>query len=523
MSWSTSNDSPTLPVGGELMTKITRRSVDVETERSINEIASSFAEGFVTKMFSDGILQEISMNQLQTYLANPDNYIRELENIANYYYITSGEVFQLFDLAKVLPTLNHKIVVYDKSKNYEKNLMLCNKILNKVKHKQLTRDIISQTISAGTLTGIWLGDKKKPYLYIFDRVDKAFPAYRLNGEWVVQLDLSWLTEMKDIEREVFIKNLSPFVTKQQYETYKGNPNETNRYVDLPQDRTVSIRTHSLKRNQSHGLNWSLTGLYDLQHKKKLKDLEKSIANKIISAIAVLTIGSDKNDGVQSNLKLNKELKRKIHAGVKAALEKNQSQGVTVVSIPDFADIKFPEMKSDALDPKKFESINSDVTSSYGYSRGLTNGEGGNFASLKMNLDIFYKKIAVLLEDIETEVYAKLFNLILPQSISDEYLMVYDKEPPLTLKEKVDILMKLHSQEGFSLKAVVDLMSGIDFTEYVNQSIYEQDILKLQEKIKPYQSAYTSNGTSQTGRPEVDNPTDNTVKSKTNDSNSTPSG
>jgi len=503
--------------------KSDKSTIDIETERSINEIASVFAEGFVSKMYSDGILTEVSISQLQTYLANPDNYIRELEGIANYYYITSGEVFQLFDLARVLPTLNHKIIVYEKSKNYEKNLALCNKTLNRVRHKQLTRDLISQTISVGTLTGIWLGDKKKPYLYIFDRVDKAFPSYMLNGEWVIQLDLSWLDEMKDFERKAFLQNLHPHVTFQQYEQYQKHKSETYRYIDLPQERTVCLRTHTLKRNQSFGLNWSLTGLYDLQHKKKLKDLEKSIANKIISAIAVLTIGSDKNHGEYSNLKLNKELKKKIHAGVKTALEKNQSQGVTVVSIPDFANISFPDMKSDALDPKKFDSINSDVTSAFGYSRGLTNGEGGNFASLKINLDIFYKKISVLLEDIETEVYGKLFNLILPSSASDEYLMVYDKEPPLTLKDKVDILMKLHSQEGFSLKAVVDLLSGIDFSEYVNQSIYEQEVLQLQEKIKPYKSAYTSTGGERDGRPPTDDPTDNTLKSKTSNGNDNPSG
>lgn len=503
-----------------------RKSTDIETERqlsSINEIASVFAEGFVTKMYSDGILTEVSMQQLQQYLANPDNYIKELENIANYYYITSGEVFQLFDLTRVLPTLNHKIVVYDKGKSYEKNLTTCNKLLNKVRHKQLTRDLISQLISVGTLTGIWIGDKKKPYLYIFDRVDKAFPAYMLNGEWVIQVDLSWLKEMESAEREAFIRNMSPYITKQTYEAYANNQTDSLRYIELPQDRTVCLKTHTLKRNQQFGLNWSLTGLYDLQHKKKLKDLEKSIANKIISAIAVLKIGSDKNNGEYSNLKLNKDLKKKIHAGVKTALEKNQSQGVTVVSIPDFADIEFPDMKSDALDPKKFDSINSDVTSSFGYSRGLTNGEGGNFASLKINLEIFYKKISVLLEDIETEVYGKLFNLVLPSSVSDEYLMVYDKEPPLTLKEKVDILMKLHSQEGFSLKAVVDHLSGIDFNEYINQSIYEQEVLQLQQKIKPYQSAYTSIGDNNSGRPESDNPTDNTMKSKTDNGNDTPSG
>ncbi|MNK45790.1 hypothetical protein D3C87_645610 [compost metagenome] len=481
--------------------KKTITDIETETEYSINQLASTFAEGFISNMFGDGIVRDVTMDQLLNYLSNPDNYIKELENLAHYYYITSGEVFQLFDLTRILPTLNHKITVLDKNELYEENLTKCNRILHRVKHKQLTRDIISQVISSGTITGIWLGDKNSPFLYLFERPDKAFPAYRLNGDWVVQIDLSWLDELNNNEREILFKNLNPYIKESDYKKYKQDATDKNRYIDLPQDRSICVRTHTLKRNQPFGVNWATPGLFDIQHKKKLKDLEKAVANKIISAIAVLTIGNDKIEA-QTNLKLNPTLKRKVHSGVKSALEKNQSKGVTVVSIPDFAKLEFPEMKSDALEPKKFDSINNDISSSFGISNALTNGTSANNSAAKINLDVLYKRIAVLLEDIETEVYSKLLRLILPSSDSDDYLMEYDKEPPLTLKDKADFLLKLHVQEGFSLKAVIDNLSGIDFTDYYQQSIYEQDVLKLQEKIKPYQSSFTTQGNDVGGRPTV---------------------
>lgn len=505
--------------------KVQKKLIDNETERlasEIEEMSQIIADSFVSKIFSHGIVNDISIEKLLKYLENPDNYLIELEKIANYYYMISGEVFQLFDLAKVLPTLNYKITVLDKSKNYEKNLILCKKILNKVKHKQLTRDIISQCISAGTVTGIWLGDKRNPYLMIFDRPDKVFPAYRLNGDWVLHFDLAWLDEMQDYEKENMIANLYPYITQKLYENYKKNNNEESRYVELPPERTICVRTHTLKRNQPFGLNWALTGLLDLQHKKKLKDLEKAIANKIISAVAVLTIGSDKFPEY-TNLKLNKSIKKKVHEGVKKALEKSQSQGITLVTVPDFAKLEFPDIKSDALDPKKFDSINLDVTAAYGYSRGLVNGEGGNYSSNKANLEIFYRRIAVLLEDIETEVYGKLFRIILPQSVADDFYMEYDKNPPLTLKDKLEVLMKLHTQEGFSLKAVIDLLDGVDFNEYYNQSIYEQEVLKLQERIQPYANAYIGGKDVKPGRPQIEDPeNDNTIRSKTVDGNNVPS-
>lgn len=72
-----------------------------------------------------------------------------------------------------------------------------------------------------------------------------------------------------------------------------------------------------------GTSWVTPGLYDVLHKKKLKDVERSIANKIINAVAVLTIGTDKGNGEYTNMKLPKAVKQKIHGGVKTALEKNQ--------------------------------------------------------------------------------------------------------------------------------------------------------------------------------------------------------
>lgn len=489
----------------------------------IEKYATSFVNGFISNIFSDGIISEVDVETLKKYFASPDNYQKELESITQYYYISNGEVFQLFDMAKVLPTLNYKIDAFDKNKQYDKNANIINKMLHKVKHKTLTRDVISQTITSGTLCGIWLGGKNNPYFYVFDNLQYVFPSHRINGEWVVTVDLEWLSKMSDNEREVFFSNLSPYITESMYKKYKSNTtNEKYKYIHLPQDRTSVILTHTLKRNQNRGIGWAVQGMYDILHKKKLRDLEKTVANKIINAVAVLTVGSDKNPEY-ANIKLPSPLKKKIHSGVKAALEKNSTNGVSVITIPEFAQLVFPDIKADgSLDPKKFESINKDILTSFGISPAMTSGDGGNFASAKINLDVFYKRLSVLLEEIENEIYGKLFNLVLPSNQSDNFYMTYDKEPPLTNKEKVDILLKLHSQEGFSLKAVIDSLNGVDFDSYINQSIHEQEVLKLPEKIQPYKSAYTSGNNDDNGRPSNENPeTEGAEKSKNNDSNSLP--
>jgi hypothetical protein len=281
-----------------------------------------------------------------------------------------------------------------------------------------------------------------------------------------------------------------------------------------------LRTHTTSRNQRLGIPWATQGLLDIAHKKKLKDMEVAIANKVIRSVAILKLGNDRVPDPP------KPQKKKVVEGVKKALVANEVDGTPVIAIPEWSDLKFNDTKTDALDPKKYATINSDINSSLGTGASMKDGDGGNFASGKINFEIFYKKLAVLLEDIETEVYGKLFKIILSSSVADDYSLIYDKQPPMTLEKKIEILMKLHNMEGFSLKSVIDHLDGIDFTEYVNQSIYEQETLKLQEKIKPYASSYIGNSnvpSDPNGRPSNTDPNnENTIKSKTTDGNSTPS-
>lgn len=500
-----------------------RESVQLQKPEKLNatyeEYMGQFVESFFSPMYSKGIIDEIDIEQLKQYFANPDDYQKELENLAQYYYISNGEIFQLFELTSSLPPLNYKIEAFNKPQNYQTHADKLNQTLYKVHHKSLTRDIIRQEISSGTLVGIWLGKDKNIYPYLFDNLKYIFPAYRKNGEWQALLDLSWFDTLTDVRKKAEFSNLSPYVKQSDYENYKKDT-VNNKYVELPQDRTFVLRTHTLKRNQNLGTNWSTTGLYDVLHKKKLKDLEKAIANKIINAIIVLTIGSeDSKDDKFANLNLNPNLKRKIHSRVKAALDANTKNGVTFVSVPEFAKLDFPDINTgEGLKPDKFNSINADITSSYGLGSAVMNGTGANYNSAKLNSDAFYRRIGVLLEDIEYEVYRKLFNLVLPTNQQDNFVMVYDKESPLTQKDKLDALFKLEAQ-GFAVKPIVDMLDGVSFDSFIEDTLYEQDIMKLKDNIKPYQNTNTLTNNGENGRPssEGDDVTnENTIRSKTNE-------
>lgn len=482
--------------------EIMQQKIDELTKvhNNYDQVIESFVEGFVMDLYNKDIIKRIDNKTLQSWFNNPDENMDKITSLLTYYYIIDGNIFQLYDLISSLPELDYKITVLNKDEQSHDDLNIIKYFLEKkIKHKELTRDLLSQLASKGTLIGTWLGNKKDPYFYVFDNLKYIYPYGRYKGEMVGVIDLEWLGDMSEIERSIVINNLSPLITEGRYKSYKEESNsdkrEKLRYITLPQDKTLVGRIHTLSRNQRLGIPFGTQALFDIQHKQKLKDLEIAISNKIIRAMAVLKMrGKDDND-----IKVSASDKRKVFNSVKKVLERNsKDDGITVVGIPDWATFDFPEIKNGekSLNPEKYESINADLASATGISPVLTNGTGGSYSSAYLNLSILYKRIGILLEKIEV-VYNQLINMVLGKR-GDNYIFQYNTQEPLKPKDKIDVLIKLHSMEGFSLKHVIDNLNGVEWDDYINQSIYEQEELKLQQRIKPYSSAYTSTGNSDGG-------------------------
>lgn len=476
-----------------------------------------------TPMYQHGVLRDIDEKTLQKYLSNPESHKRELEKYAMYQYISNGDIFQLFDLTRVLPNLNYKVKTLKTNGRSDKHTLDIRRCLKDINHKELTRDILSQTITAGTLVGIWVGkentrDKENPYLMIFDDLEYFFPARRKNGKWTVWADLSYFNSVADLDTKIdMLTNLNPYITVEDYENYL-KMGEAYRYIEFPIERSVCIRTHTLKRNQRFGIPWNTQAIYDIKHKEKLRNLEKVASNKVMNAVAVLTLGID--GGESTYKKLGEKLTRSIFNTVKKGLMENKEGEASVVGLPEFAKLEYPSQKTDLLDPEKMESVTVDINNSTGVSRTLSTGTGGNYASAKLNLDILFDRIGELLEVIESEVYNKLIQIILPSTVNKDYYLEYEKTYPLSNSEKATIYQKLASM-GYSLRPLIELL-GQDFDEYIENSIYEIETLKLREKVIPPLTSYTiTDNESNNSEDSEESTNDSTINSKENDGNSLP--
>lgn len=484
---------------------------------------------FLTDMFQRGIIKDVDEKTLQKYMANPEQFKDQLQKYAFYQYISNGDIFQLFDLVRILPNLNYKIKTLKVSKSNEKHTLECRMAMKEINHKELTRDSISQTVSTGTLCGVWVGrenpkSKEYPYPIIFDNLEYFFPGRRKNGKWTVWCDLAYFdSAINEDSKKNLIENLSPYVTYEDYQNYK-NLGEDFRFIEFPVERSICIRTHTLRRNQRFGIPWNTQSIMDIKHKEKLRNLEKVASNKVMNAVAVLTLGLDdvSKDNDRTYKKLGEKLTKSTFESVKKGLMSNEDGEASVVGLPEWAKLEYPSQKSDVLNPDKMDSINSDIRNSTGISSTLTNGEKGNYASAKLNLDIIFDRIAELLESIENEMYNKLIKIILPQTVSNYYYMEYEKSQPLSNKERADLLKGLHDK-GYSLRYLIDLL-GIDFDEFIDNSKYEIQDMKLRKIIVPPLNTnnISANDDNVGGRDtDTTDENDNTVKSKEQGGNKNP--
>lgn len=474
-------------------------------QRSMNEYSDAISdnqEGFVGNLFSDGIEESLDSSTLLEWLSNPDEYHQDIQNYMAYLYYSNGTIYQLFTIIRTLSDLNYSIEVIDSSaKANEKSLQQIRQMLKKVKYKEVTRDILTQACVNGTVVCTWLGDKKNPYLHVFDKTQWVFPKFRRNGDWVAVVDMAWFAEMdEETERQIWFETLKGVVSESDFNAYQNDmSNDEKRYIELPQETTKVIRVNTLFRNQRIGLPMGTQYLSDLLHKQSLRELENTIVNKVVRNVATLTIGTKETPYVS----LNKGVRTKVTKGVYNTLQKSiSSNGTPLAVVPEWAKLEFADLDGlDGLDNDKYESIDNDSSIDSGLPSPMFTGKEGSSASMKYAYTFLYKRIGEILEQIE-DVYNKGFYFILGNK-SDNFYMNFDKRVPLDAEKVLSALQSLHS-EGFAIKPIVDLLPDVEFQDFVTQSIYEQETLDLYSKIKPPATSYTQSGTSddsEAGAPE----------------------
>ena len=492
---------------------------------SYEQTVNNFVDGFILELSEN--IKTINNETLQKWFSNPDSYMEKIQDLLTYYYIIDGNISQLYDLIFSLPQLTYQIKTLKRLDSYEDDIFKIKQVLEKkINHKTLTRTLLIQLAHQGTVLGMWMGNKKEPYYQIFNDLKYVYPYGVYQGKMIGVFDLECIDEYYNTEQEKkdYCNSLKPFLNYNMYKKWKNctdtKKKEELQLIVLPPEISLVARNRILSNNQRLGLPMGTQAIFDLQHKQKLKNLERAIADKIIRALAVIKM-KDKDDNDNT---VKESVQKRVFTQVKKVLEKNTNseEGLTCIGLPSWANFEYPEIKNadKVLTSDKYENVNDDISMGIGMSKVFGNGTGGNYSSANLNLDTIYKKIGSMLEQIE-EIYNQLITIILGKSKGNNYLFEYEKSMPLTNSDKLKTLTTLESQ-GYAVKPLLNML-GIDYEDYINQSLYEIENQKLREKIIPPKTSYTTSGKEE-GNPSGDtsNETnDNTILNKELDGNSNP--
>ena len=212
-----------------------------------------------------------------------------------------------------------------------------------------------------------------------------------------------------------------------------------------------------------------------------------------------------------------------HRTVKnAILTKQNKSGSTVVSVAAGTKINMLDTSNtNIFDSKNEENLNDRMALGLGIAGALLNGVGsGSYAAQEQNLELITRQVCQWVEQIANE----LNKCIAENIIKDKNNKAEVSYLPITCvnqKRMVANFKDLYLQGCGSLTAWA-AACGLSEEVFIALLDHEKEE-KFSEKYLPHQTSFTLSKTdNKGGRPETDNPTENTIKSQGNNGNNMPS-
>jgi hypothetical protein len=486
----------------EIMQEIDKnyKEKDIFTDKHRQDCIA-LAEVVSTWGSSNRTTNNVKVADLYKWLTNPVAYNKQLRNLALYWYGEKGLVTETLELYKTLPNLNSTLQCTDiEDKNYDKLNSQIKNLNYDLSKKSVIRDIVFHTALEGTCIG-YINNKK--YIQMLD-LDYYYPARMKNGRWEVDVDLSKFISNKNQNSTLAWKksnNSIGYIENQPLEVR----NAWNRYNNIDKSQKGNKLTHiytlnmentfvikvRCKQNERWGRPVAMGAFTAILHKELLQEAEKAVIDRVINTLLIGRYGEEGKDGYHPT----PEQAKLVHNQVKSVLNEKTKDGIKLIGIPYWAEIKDLEVSLDIFDPKKYEEIDNDIAIGLGTSSIITTGES-TYASGKINLEMLYSHIFEIIEKIEEEVFDYQFSLITKDG-DCKFNKIFSRAVLLDIKDKITAINKM-VEKGGSIKYLTDEL-GILFDEYVKQTKYEQQTLDLHSIFVPYANS------SQTSGEEIGNP------------------
>lgn len=520
-----------------------------DTEYEFNSFVSN--GGLIDAVFSCGIFNYFSKNQIDNILRDPITYHEEAIKLSNFVYGKNGIVANSIDYMVSLPCLDKIIINKNQNKSQEStekiktNKELMQATLNTIGDKTFIRNALFTEALDG-IAFFYLETRKKApdnknFLtdYDIERITEinalddtsvnvaiiSLPwqytriVGKKNGRYVLAFNLRYFDDWTGDSLDRKLRKYPQEIV----DAYNKRHKDVASYGDwciLNSDRTM-CRKIKCKDTEPWGRSLIIAALEDVLYKDYFVDTKRHVLDEVNNKIIYQTFPEGKEKGTCA---LTKQQQETQHATVKqAVMNKNSRNSMSFFSVAAGTKLDSLDVDIDIFDSKNESDLNNQISLDLGICASLIGAMStGNFAAGQSNLEMITAQLYTWVYEWQNELnYVINKNIIKDEKHKVE--VYYFPTSFVNRQSFFDMMRSLYSEASGSMRFLI-ASTGVDPDSYL--SVLDEEIAEgYFEKYLPHQTAYTNNGkntNSNGGRPTIDNPTnENTLQTRANKSNEMP--
>lgn len=502
----------------------------------ITEQQSYGSHLFFNSIYNCSIYDFFRKEEIERVVKDPIVYYKEAIELSQAVYNKNGIVSNSIDYCTSLMTLDRVITCQKKTKRSKTAKDVMRATLNTIKDRPFIRDALFTEM----LTGVAFyyfdvrsndNDRTK-YLTDYDienirEINDAGVNIAIiplpwqytkivgkkNGRFVLAFDISYFSDLAtEEERNRKLKKYP----KEIQDAYNSRNTRNGKWIVLDNDKTMCCKIKS-KDSEPWGRSLIIAALHDVLYRDYFVDTKRNTLDNVNNRIVYETYPENKQ-GTGSTLTKNQQEAQ--HGVVKQAINNRGKNGVTFFSLAAGTKMDSIDVSTDIFDSKNEVNLNNDIAMNMGISAALIGAmTTGTYSGNVNNLEMITAQMYTWVCDWKDElVYVINKNIIKDKN---NYVDIYYFPTSFVNRKAFYEMMKgLYTDAAGSLTFLI-ASSGVDPDIYM--SVMDDEIDDgIFEKYVPHQTSYTLSNNGSSGRPNTDNPSDNTVKSNNQNGNSLPS-
>ena len=450
-----------------------------------------------------------------------DGNNRFLREMCWWAYNSNGVIRSSVDYLASLSTLSS--VIYSRSINrngnkppgYERNKRIFSQVLDRIKHKQVIRDVIRKQCNDGIAFYYFVVNHTSPMERMIDPLAVAtlteinadegeveinnapncdlFPlptSYckivgKRNGSFTVAFDLYYFNTFVGNNLKRKLRQYPPEISSA-WKKYSMGAAQGHRWIVLDETKTLVVKTGS-KDESVWGVPVVAATLSDKLFVDHLLNTKRDMLDTVNNRVLYMEFPQGRDPGTCS-LAADQQISQ--HNTVKAALQNRTPGrwGLSFFSVAPGTKINSLDVETGILDMKNEAGLRGHISEDIGLSEGLIGGDSnGNYAILKLNLELATSRVFEWINVFAAELNKVINSNIIRQNglyMEVDYLPISHVNRDEMYNRAKDLFLIA----GGSYQALVE-SAGFSFDGYIAM-VESEGELDLKSLFIPHITSYT---------------------------------